>query len=184
MGKYRKKDWVVGSGYGVSLIILAQELRFIPLYGLPIAASEEVDEVEDDNDELFLFRVVGTFDGAIEDTVTVAHHDWGVRLMPCIANIDTSLIVPPVDITTNTLDTPDFANLRWWAERRRFDLPPHETVGESYDVFAHPHWSSIDVRPGQVFGQKMNLYPTLVVWNGAADDMRFEHRFRLLVGYT
>ena len=181
MGK--KKDWVVPKSYGTNLLILAGELRFIPLYKLPAAATDDVSEVEDASDSLFLHRIVGDFTGWI-DEITVVFHQWGIRLMPVQADIDAVELEPPVDITTNDLDTPAFANLRWWGERRRMDFPPSDFEFEDHASFTHPNWTHIDVKPRQPFGQKMNLWPGLVVWNGAADDMRFTHRFRLLVGYT
>ncbi len=179
----RRKDWVPCTNYGTSLLVNAGELRFTPLYRLPSAAFDDVTKVEDDSDMLFMHRIVGDFTGAIGDP-TVSFHNWGIRIMPAQADIDGAAIDPPVDPTVNSLDTIQFANLRWWGERRRQDSPANEQLFNDHDTFSHPHWTHLDIKPRQRFGQKLNLWPCLVIWNGSADDMRFMHRFRSLVGYT
>ncbi len=179
----KRKDWVPCRSYGTGLLINPGELRFVPLYTLPDAAVDDVNVVEDASDALFMYRIVGDFTGAIPDP-TVSFHNWGIRIMPVQGDIDSGDLDPPVNIVTSDLDNEAFANLRWWGERRRHDAPPFLQLYEDHGTFSHPHWTHIDLKPRQAFGQKMNLWPALVIWNGSADDMRFEHRFRSLVGYT
>lgn len=176
-------DWTVPDSYGRPLVFAPTSLAAVPLYRIPDAATDDVSQVQDEDDVLFLHRIVGQCAVSIlNPTVSFARIAW--RLMPLQADIDNNALQLPVDPAFTTLDDQDFANLRWWDERR-FELQvPIAGAFEMIDpVFTHPWWSHMDCKPKQVFGYEKNLWPSLVVWNGSADEITIRHRFRLLCGY-
>ncbi len=174
-------DWISCSNYGTALLANAQDLSATGLYKLPDLSIDEVDVVEDASDSLFCHRIVGTIAAQkVEDTTVFVN--WGWRIMPLQADIELSVPELPV-AATNDLDDPDFANLRWWGERRFSTSILETTHMTGLDTISHPWWTNIDLKPKQAFGIKRNLWPCLVLWNGSADDLRVVHRLRMLVGY-
>ncbi len=174
-------DWISCTNYGTGLTANSSNMSATTLYSLPDAAADDVDKVEDADDVLFCHRIVGTIAAQkVEDTTVFVR--WGWRIMPLQADID--LVVPELPMAATTdLNDPDFANLRWWAERY-FESSILETTHQTgLDTISHPWWTNVDIKPKQAFGIKRNLWPALVLWNGSADDLRVTHRFRMLVGY-
>lgn len=176
-------DWTVPENYGRPLIFPPTSLAAVPLYRIPDAATDDVSEVQDENDHLFLNRIVGqVYPSFLNPTVAFARIGW--RLMPLQADIDANALQLPVDPAVTTLDDQDFANLRWWDERRMEIPVPIPGANETIDpVVTHPWWSHMDCKPKQSFGFKDNLWPALVVWNGSADELTIVQRLRLLCSY-
>lgn len=167
-------DWVPAVSYGATVSVAAASTVYVILYPLPDYIADQEFLYEDEvTSGLFLHRIVGS--------VTVSSDDAGNipvawRLMPLGCNYDTLSVLEPF-ATPWSADQSEWANLRWWDERRY--IP---TSAANPDLVDHPYWTRVDITPKQAFGQKRNLWPVLAIRNySAAASMRLRHNLRLLL---
>lgn len=184
----RNMDWVPCTRYGTR-IVQATGLTFaFPLYELPVIA-DEVDRFEESQD-LFIHRIVGTVGighltaagGAPVDTLNA----WMWRIMPMQADLSAGTLDLPWDPAVSMRDgasAGSIANLRFWDERIGEDIGDSTAGTNNLSPVDHPYWSHVDIRPKQKFGQRLNLWPTLVLENASASDSTLMIMWlRLLVG--
>lgn len=176
-------DWVVGRSYG-RWVSAPNGITPLCLYDFDTRATETPHVVEDDEAGLFIERIVGTIRVRSADVPSAQWTTWGWRLMPLQGDLEFGGVEFPMDTTTTDMLDPVYANLRWWDERYYTSIPPIDEFTPHYgDTFDHPWWSQLDVHPRQAFGQKKNLWPSLVFSVETADTLEVQHRLRMLIKY-
>ena len=176
-------DWV--PAYGRSLInsqVWTAVNLSQALVNTASGGAAEFGTFEGEEEEFFVERIVGTVSawapGLDGDPISVC-----LRIQPLQNNLTT--VVPQLPFNPGDGDSDYVANFRFWWERRYVVVPSVTssdvvaTQRTSSNEVDHPYWTQVDIRPKQLIGRRLNLWPCMTFWGNGALGETAEIRWSL-----